>query len=94
MVYWMAAFEVTIGDSCNSVRAGETVFIPAGTKLSLNFADKYTRFWSFASGDGLETFIRMGGREFPGTIVPDQGDKIDTMRVQTAAERTGLDIEM
>lgn len=86
--------EATIDDKSNPVRAGETVFIPAGTKMSLNFIDKYTRFWSFSSGDGLETLIRMGGRQFPGTIVPDKADSVDIEAVRKAAESIDLRIEM
>lgn len=39
------------------VRAGETVFIPAGMGISLSFVDRYIRSWSFTSGDGLEALL-------------------------------------
>lgn len=79
------AIEVTIGGVANQVRAGETVLIPAGTEISIHFLDKYARFWSFTSGDGLESFVHLGGREYEGKIIPDKADSVDDAKVLRAA---------
>lgn len=33
------------------VRSGKTVFIPARMEVSLSFADRFVRFWSFTTGE-------------------------------------------
>ncbi|CAO2650899.1 Nn.00g091960.m01.CDS01 [Neocucurbitaria sp. VM-36] len=78
------------GGPSNLVRAGETVFIPAGTKISISFVDRYVRFWAYSSGDGLESFIAEAGGAFKGSIVPDQVREPDVDLIQKVAERLKL----
>lgn len=86
------AIDVTIDETANQVRAGETVLIPAGTELSIHFLDNYVRFWSFTSGDGLESFVRLGGREYKGKIIPDMADAVDDAKVLRAAESINMKV--
>lgn len=86
------AIDVTIGGTANQVRAGETVLIPAGTETSVHFLDKYVRFWSFASGDGLESFVHISGREYEGKIIPDKADVVDDAKVLRAAENINMKV--
>ncbi|KAH8763085.1 RmlC-like cupin domain-containing protein [Diaporthe sp. PMI_573] len=76
------------------VRAGETVFIPAGKEVSLHFVDRYVRFWSFASGNGLESLVAGAGDAFEGLIVPDQVASFDVDRVHLAAESLGMKVKL
>ncbi|CBX93471.1 hypothetical protein IAQ61_009161 [Plenodomus lingam] len=69
------------------VTHGETAFVPAGTPMSIEFVDRYVRFWAYSSGDGLEALVSEGGTVFGGTIVPDQVGEVDVERVRRAAER-------
>lgn len=84
---------LTVDRTLNEVRAGETIFIPAGTKISIHFNDRYVRFWSFSSGDGLEALISQGGGSFEGTVVPDQAREIDASKLSEAARAINLEIE-
>lgn len=76
------------------VRAGETVFIPAGKEVSLSFVDRYVRLWSFASGDGLEALVAGAGDAFEGLVVPDQVASFDINRVHRVAESLGVKIQL
>ena len=82
------AISLTVNGSAeNVVRAGESAFVPAGTEISVIFLDRYVRFWSYASGDGLETLIAEAGTAFKGTVVPDQVQEVDEIKLQAAAKR-------
>ncbi|PVH79620.1 putative dioxygenase [Cadophora sp. DSE1049] len=83
---------VTVDGKMNAVHPGETVFIPAGTTFSVNFLDRYVRFWSFASGDALETLISKAGGAYEGKIVPEKARTIDGSAVSSAATSIGLQI--
>ncbi|KAK2599719.1 hypothetical protein N8I77_011451 [Diaporthe amygdali] len=85
------AYGQAIGDL---VRAAETVFIPAGKEVSLDFVDRYVRFWSFASGDGLEPLAAGAGNAFEGSIVPDQVAPFDISRIHQVAENLGIKIKL
>lgn len=78
------------------VRAGETVFVPAGKEISVSFVDRYVRFWSFASGDGLEALVAGAGagEAFAGSVVPDQVASFDSNRVHRVAESSGINIKL
>ncbi|KAH7075437.1 RmlC-like cupin domain-containing protein [Paraphoma chrysanthemicola] len=87
------AISLTVnGEADNLVRAGESAFLPAGTAVAIKFVDRYVRFWSFSSGDGLETLIKEAGEIFNGTIVPDahQCGKVDDERLKRAAEKINV----
>ncbi|KAF2023905.1 RmlC-like cupin [Setomelanomma holmii] len=91
------AIELTVhGEAGNLVRAGETAFLPAGTAVAIKFVDRYVRFWSYASGDGLETLIKDAGEAFEGTIVPDahQSGKVDAEKVKKAAEKINVKLSL
>lgn len=87
------AISLTVnGGEDSLVRAGETAFLPAGTTVTLNFVDRYVRFWSYSSGDGLETLIKKAGQAFEGTVVPDahQCGKIDVERIKRVADEMNV----
>ncbi|KAF2829924.1 RmlC-like cupin [Ophiobolus disseminans] len=89
------AISLTVnGEKGNLVRAGETAFVPAGTEVAIEFVDRYVRFWSFASGDGLETLIAEAGTAFEGSIVPDQCREIDVETIKKAAEKINVKVGM
>lgn len=76
------------------VRAGETVFIPAGKEVSISFVDRYVRLWSFASGEGLEALVAGAGDAFDGSVVPDQVASFDINRVHRVAKSLGVKIQL
>ncbi|KAF2624268.1 RmlC-like cupin [Macroventuria anomochaeta] len=86
------AINVTVNGSVNLVRAGETAFVPAGTEISIEFVDRYVRFWAYSSGDGLESLIADAGGKFEGTIVPDKSRALDTEALKKAAEKYNVKI--
>ncbi|KAF2130777.1 RmlC-like cupin [Dothidotthia symphoricarpi CBS 119687] len=84
------------GGEANLVRVGETAFIPAGTEVSIEFVDRYSRFWSFSSGDGLETLISEAGGAYEGKILPEQHQvrKTDADAIRKTAEKLNLKISI
>lgn len=88
------AINVTVDGSANLVRAGETAFVPAGTEITIDFVDRYNRFWAYSSGDGLESLIADAGGKFEGTIVPDQSRALDKEALEKAAEKYNVKISL
>lgn len=89
------AISITVNSgAANMVRAGETAFIPAGTSVSIEFVDRYVRFWAYSSGDGLESLIAEAGGAFEGSIVPDQVREMDADSVRKVGERLGMRISV
>ncbi|KAF3006093.1 hypothetical protein E8E13_011145 [Curvularia kusanoi] len=88
------AIYVTVNGRANLVRAGETAFIPAGTEISVDFVDRYNRFWAYSSGDGLEALIADAGGKFEGTIVPDQSRALDLKALREASEKYNVRISL
>lgn len=86
------AVEIIIDGKANLVRAGEAVFIPAGAKLSIEFLDKFVRFWSLSSGDGLEALINGAGTFFKGSILPTQAADVDIEKINAIARTINLQI--
>lgn len=85
------ALEISLGDGASStIRQGETVFVAANTPFSLRFASKFVRFWSFTSGDGIESLIHEAGTPFKGYIIPDEAEAVDQSRVQAASEKLSI----
>jgi len=96
-VYYVldGALSLTVdGEAGHLVRAGETAFIPAGTEVALEFEDRYVRFWSYASGDGLETLIAEAGGAFEGKVVPDQTRSVDVEKVREVAKKLSMKISV
>jgi mannose-6-phosphate isomerase-like protein (cupin superfamily) len=91
------AISLTVnGGEDSLVRGGETVFLPARTSVTIKFVDRYVRFWSYSSGDGLETLIKEAGEVFEGTIVPDshQCSKLDVERLKKVAAAMNVKLTM
>ncbi|KAJ4982696.1 cupin domain-containing protein [Stagonosporopsis vannaccii] len=88
------AINVTVDGVAHLVRAGETVFVPAGTSIAVDFVDRYVRFWAYSSGDGLEALIAEAGDAYEGTIVPDQSRNVDVEAVRRAAEKYAVDVTL
>jgi mannose-6-phosphate isomerase-like protein (cupin superfamily) len=82
------------GEAGHMVRAGETAFIPVGTEVAVEFVDRYVRFWSFASGDGLETLIAEAGGAFEGKVVPDRTRSVDVEKVREVAKQLNIKIDV
>lgn len=82
------------GGAASVVRAGESAFIPAGTAVSIEFLDRYVRFWAYSSGNGLEALVAEAGGAYEGSIVPDQSQvrQVDVTELRRVAER--LEIKM
>ena len=89
------AISLTVnGEAGHLVRAGETAFIPAGTEVAVEFVDRYVRFWSYASGDGLETLIAEAGGAFEGKMVPDEIRSVDTDKAREAAKQLNIKVSI
>ncbi|CAN9447560.1 unnamed protein product [Alternaria sp. RS040] len=89
------AISLTVnGEAGHLVRAGETAFIPAGTEVAVEFVDRYVRFWSYASGDGLETLIAEAGGAFEGKMVPDEIRNVDADKVREAAKQLNIKVSI
>ncbi|KIX04882.1 uncharacterized protein Z518_05753 [Rhinocladiella mackenziei CBS 650.93] len=82
---------IHLGGKSNLVHAGETVFLPAGITMAIEFKDVYVRFWSFASGNGLETLVSQAGREFEGFSVPDRPEEVKDDLAAEAARDIGME---
>lgn len=82
----------TFNGQAHQVRVGESVFVPRGTRISIDFVDRYCRFWAFASGNGLETLISDAGQAFEGIVLPDTPNAFDLGAVQQKAKEIGIDI--
>ncbi|KAI4674981.1 uncharacterized protein J4E88_007884 [Alternaria novae-zelandiae] len=96
-VYYVldGALSLTVdGEAGHLVRAGETAFIPAGTEVAVEFVDRYVRFWSYASGSGLETLIAEAGGAFEGKVVPDQTRSVDVEKVREVAKKLRVKISV
>lgn len=59
------------------VTPGETCFVGANQPFSISFKSKFVRFWSFASGDGIEALIHEAGKQYQGQILPDTAYDVD-----------------
>lgn len=88
------AIAVTLDGNSNEVRAGESIFIPAQTKFSVKFIDRFVRVWYYASEDGLEALVRLSGGEFDGIIVPDEPRKIDIERVTAVVKTLNISLSL
>jgi mannose-6-phosphate isomerase-like protein (cupin superfamily) len=90
------SIEVIIGENGepNRVEAGETAFIPAGQTIKLKFATNYVRFWSYSSGDGLESFISRAGGAYEGVIIPEKPREVDLEKVKEAAQQIDMTISI
>ncbi|KAF1830367.1 RmlC-like cupin [Decorospora gaudefroyi] len=87
------AISLTInGEADNVVRAGESAFLPAGTEVAIEFMDRFVRFWSYSSGDGLEALIAEAGGDYEGKMVTDTPRKVDAEKIRKAAERLNISI--
>ncbi|KAB2102374.1 hypothetical protein AG0111_0g9465 [Alternaria gaisen] len=86
------AINVTLDSSANLIRAGETAFVPAGTTISIEFLDRYNRFWAYSSGNGLESLIADAGGKFEGTLLPDKSRPLDKEALKNAAEKHDVKI--
>ncbi|KAL6703584.1 hypothetical protein ACN47E_009529 [Coniothyrium glycines] len=84
------------GGAPTLVRAGESAFIPAGTEIALEFVDRFVRFWSYSSGDGLEALVSQAGGAYEGSIVPEpnQAHKVDLERVRQAAKALNVKVSV
>jgi hypothetical protein len=56
--------------------------------------DRYVRFWSYASGDGLETLIAEAGGAFEGKMVPDEIRSVDTDKAREAAKQLNIKVSI
>ncbi|KAJ4381126.1 hypothetical protein N0V86_003473 [Didymella sp. IMI 355093] len=83
-VYHMlaGAISVTVHRSANLMRAGETAFVPA--EISIDFVNRYNRFWAYSSGDALESLIADAGGKYEGTMVQDQSRAFDKEALKQA----------
>lgn len=72
-----------------TIHEGETLFLPARTKFELRFKSKFVRFWSFASGEGIETLIQEAGSQIKAMVLPDQVEKVDGRKVEELMQRLG-----
>ncbi|KAL6246554.1 hypothetical protein RBB50_006792 [Rhinocladiella similis] len=93
LVMFDGELKVTIGDgSASSVRPGEVCFLPANVAFRLEFASKYVRFWSFASGNGIEALVGEAGQRFSGQALPDQEQPWDEGKLRQACETLKITI--
>lgn len=79
------AIRITLNGTQALVRAGETTFIPAGTEISLEFIDNYVRFWSYSSGDGLESLIQRAGCSYEGLVIPEIPREVEFDKMKSVA---------
>lgn len=85
--------EVSVhGEAHTAVNAGEVVFLPANTPFSLRFKSKYVRFYSYASGDGIEAFIQQAGQRLDTQALPDKALDLDEAAITKAIEKLGIKV--
>ena len=74
--------QLFLGDGeSETVVAGESAFVPAGTAFSLRFKTKSVRIWSFASGEGIEEVVRQAGEPYQGWVIPQKAADLDQKRL-------------
>ncbi|KAI9699213.1 MAG: hypothetical protein M1820_007292 [Bogoriella megaspora] len=85
--------EVAVGSAspCR-LTEGESIFIPARTPFSLNFVSKFVRFWSFATGDGIESLIHDAGEPFKGYVVPDKAEAWEEKNFEDLCKKHGVQL--
>ncbi|KAJ9131004.1 cupin domain protein [Pleurostoma richardsiae] len=67
-----------------TVYAGEVVFLEADTTFTIEFLTKYVKFWSYASGDGLESIIQKAGVRNDSQALPDAPFAVDDVKLDEA----------
>ncbi|PCD26093.1 hypothetical protein BFJ63_vAg15089 [Fusarium oxysporum f. sp. narcissi] len=88
---WM---DISVGaEAPVRVFAGEVVFLAANTAFSLNFENKYVRFWSYTNGDGIEALIEGAGEPLARASLPDEAPKLDEKRLRAAVDRLRITID-
>lgn len=71
---------------------GETAVLPAGTGFQLGFESRFVRFWSFASGDGIEALVHKAGESYEAMVLPDEVEAFEGKRLQEVAKEFGVEI--
>ncbi|KAF2083761.1 RmlC-like cupin [Saccharata proteae CBS 121410] len=86
--------EILIGGTTEPclITEGETLFVPAGVAFSLCFKSKYVRFWSFASGDGIEAVVHEAGKKLDGFVLPDKVVEWDDGKVTEAYKKLNVEV--
>lgn len=83
--------DVTIGDDKPTrAYAGEVIFISSHTPFSLQFRNKYVRFWSYPSGDGIDAVIHEAGVRYHAQALPDIAFDVDESKVDAALRGLGI----
>lgn len=83
--------EITLSDgSTELLRQGESAFVAAGTAFSLTFKTKNVRFWSFASGAGIEEVIQQAGESYKGFVIPEKAVAVDEKKVEAVLSSLGV----
>lgn len=91
LVMFDGVLKVYIDDlPASEVHPGEVCFLPANTSFRLEFASKYVRFWSFASGEGIEALIAEVGERYQGQALPDRMEPWDDSKVAQACQKLGI----
>jgi hypothetical protein len=82
--------EIKIGEAQpQKAYAGEIVFIRANTTFVIEFRNKYTRFWSFQSGDGIDALIHEAGSRYYAQALPDKVLEFDESKVEATMRKLG-----
>lgn len=84
------ALVVVRGGERHIVREGETAVIPRGENFALEFESRFVRFWSFASGDGIETLVHKVGKPLERVTLPDQVSEWEESKLEEVAKEIGV----
>lgn len=90
-IFFDGKAEIAVGsgdeESSLPVCAGDVVCIQENTEFSIVFKSKYVRFFSWASGDGIEAIIHEAGEGIQRHSLPDEALPVDEGRVRAAIEK-------
>lgn len=76
-----------------SITQGETVFIAKNVAFSLQFNSNFVRFWSFATGNGIEALIQEAGSPHEGFSIPPKALLWEEKNVLDTCARLGITIK-
>ncbi|KAL1879646.1 hypothetical protein Plec18167_004108 [Paecilomyces lecythidis] len=76
-------FELQIeGNGNTTLGPYETVYIPQGTKFSVNFGSQYSKAYVFANGGGLVELLRRIGSPYSYTMVLPVAESVDVQKAK------------
>lgn len=85
-------FEISIDDTCTTVRAYETIYIPKAMSFSIKIVSRFAKAYVFANGAGLVETLMAVGQSYTQAIVPEKEARSVASKLSTVASQMGLEL--